>query len=68
MSTLPKKNWIWLDESQLIRHKITHRYLIEGDYDHDPLRFGFWINPESKTFTLLSLKGCKFKGKYFASL
>lgn len=66
MNTQTKKNWRWLDESQLVRNKITHRYMIEGDYRHDPLRFGFWVNPDSKTYTLLALKGCRFKDREHA--
>lgn len=58
----PKRTWHWLPESQLIKHKVTNRYFIEGDYDYDHLRFGYLIDPTSRTYTLLSLKGCTFKG------
>lgn len=60
MNVYPKKDWLWVNESQIIKNNVTYRYMKEGEYHHDPIRLGYYIEPKSKTHVLLSLKGVKF--------
>lgn len=58
-----RRDWLWVDESQIIKHKVTHRYFREGEYEHDPLRFAYLIKPNSRTHVLLALKGVRIGPK-----
>lgn len=54
-------DWVAIDDLELFEHGITKRDFNLEDVEYDPASARLWIDPNSKTATVLSLKGCKFR-------
>ena len=65
----PSKHDLWIEDGDLFRCDVSRCDLAEFDVKRDPIRNGYWIDPNSKTATILALKGVRFhKPKVRASL
>jgi len=56
-------NELWVSDGDLWRCHINHWEVREQDVLRDHLGYGYWVNPTSRTATILALKGCRFHKK-----
>ena len=54
-------NWISVDDLELFENGISKRDFRMEDVEYDPTTARLWIDPNSRTATVLALKGCKFR-------